>query len=431
MTKNEKEMIDCMIGFRGVYLERGEYISLDCDLGEHLKDEQQQNVIKCNDRAFKKVRVSLINDAYTTTTYSPAYKVMNPGWYIIDYIILPSTNMLFQSTIYVEMRKDGLSAIKDQLPTIFKYFERYKTGKHAYVALALKSEMAIKFMDVPYSIEPEPTFTTEVLGKFDFLSHEVVPYEEPFDWFNDAEEILKKIENQEYDPAIVFAESKSYSGESLIRLINALRDYITKYRSSNDIVVFGSAARKYAMNIPASDSTYFDKYVDWLSAESGTINPEAEMELVKGLVYRLMFGDDKTNIDNIVKNYEDMKDAYSKIASVLFDIALAYSNNRVLSNPIYANTYLMAVSSLCIIRAIEMVVDKHVSGHVKPTVIGQKIVRLNILHNAYMCDELNTVIDDMEEIYTHESLLLALSNINKSITSDDFMSRFCIDVQTG
>lgn len=420
-------MIDCIIGFKGIYLEKGEYISLDCDLSEHLKD----NVIKCNDHAFKKVKVSLVSDVYVTTTYSPAYKIVNSGWYIIDYIILPSTNMLFQSTIYIEMRKDGLSAIKDQLPTILKYFERYKTGKHAYVALALKSEMAIKFMDVPYCTEPESTFTTEVLGKFDFHSHEVVPYEEPFDWLNDAEEILKKIENQAYDPAIVFAESKSYSGESLTRLINALGDYITKYRSSNDVVTFGSAARKYAMNIPANDSTYFDKYVDWLSAGSGTINPEAEMELVKGLVYRLMFGDDKTNISNIIKNYEDMKDTYSKIASVLFDIASAYSNSRILSNPIYANTYIMAVSSLCIIRAIEMVADKHTSGNVKPTVIGQKIIRLNIPHNAYMRDELCTVISDMEDVHTHESLLLALSNINKSITSDDFMSRFCIDVQIG
>lgn len=397
-------MIDCIIGFKGAYFAEGDYISLDCKLSEHL----QLNVEKVNDRAIKKVRISLQNEILNTTTYEPAYRVIKSGWYIIDYVLLPFDNALMNSSIYLKIQDCGLyETMKSNMPKIFNYFKRHKHSKCAYIALAFKSDTIVNAV----CSEPISEHSVELLGKFDFGSQEIVPYEEPIDWCNDPEEILIKIENKEYDPAIIFAESKEYAGQSAIRLVDALSQYIEDRRFSNDTITFGAAIRKYAMNAP-TNSLYFNRYAEWLTVRSRAMNPEIEMELVKGFMYRLQFGSDNANVDKITKNYELMKEAYYKIGSVLSEIVALYSSPRILLNPIYANTYLMAINSLCIMKAIENVANSE-SPLVKSAY--HFCFTRDIIASDEIKDELDLVINDMRLGNAHESLLSALIHIKDEL----------------
>jgi hypothetical protein len=164
-------------------------------------------------------------------------------------------------------------------------------------------------------------------------------------WVYETEGILQRLENRsaypdDYEAAVLFAEVKPFREEQRTRLLIALGDYIDEHRFVEEeasLVTLCSAIRKYAMNMHESQ---FEKYANWLlPTETETLHHETEMELAKGICWRLEFEPHSWPAD------------YPHMTRVLFDLVDSYLTPRLILQKSYANTAMFGFVALYFLEA--------------------------------------------------------------------------------
>lgn len=172
----------------------------------------------------------------------------------------------------------------------------------------------------------------------------VLENEPKIDWVHEPEGILQRLENRDaypadYEAAVLFAEVKPFRGEQRTRLLDALGVYIDEGRFVEDqdsLITLCSAIRKYAMNMPESR---FEHYANWLlPTETATLHHEAEMELVKGICWRLEFEPHSWPAN------------YPLLTKTLFELVDSYLTPRLILQKSYANTAMFGMVALHVLE---------------------------------------------------------------------------------
>ena len=168
----------------------------------------------------------------------------------------------------------------------------------------------------------------------------------PPDWIDDQSGILARIESEkvgsdEFEKAILISEITDFADDTIERLLGALSVFISDHRFATDedtIILLGCAIRKYALNMAPNQ---LEGYVDWLSTgEAKTIHNRVELELVKGVLWRL--------------SYEPFKATgkFPKTLLVLHDIANVYLNRRLIFQESNVSIATQAVAALFVLSVI-------------------------------------------------------------------------------
>ena len=165
-------------------------------------------------------------------------------------------------------------------------------------------------------------------------------------WVEKSDKILGHLEDsaipeQDFNKAVLFAETAEFSTSQTERLLNVLAQFISKERFSTNketIRSLGSAIRKFAMNM---NEDGFDEYACWLApAETSYLDHIVELDLVQGVSWRLTYI--PTSIGN----------APTQLIETLQEIATQYMSPRFLVQKNYAATAVEAVVSLTLLRCL-------------------------------------------------------------------------------
>lgn len=145
---------------------------------------------------------------------------------------------------------------------------------------------------------------------------------------------------------VLFAETLAFEDGQQTRLLPHLVAFVEMHRGSSDaddLVALGSAIRKLVAYLPPSA---FDSLSDLLgSGAAETVANEAELELAKGLVYRLTWDD-------------TARPKCPRLCDDLFDLAMFHSSKRVVTSSSSAAIALNATIALAFLgddRAIKTV----------------------------------------------------------------------------
>lgn len=162
----------------------------------------------------------------------------------------------------------------------------------------------------------------------------------------DAEGLLGKINDPaatpyERETAILFAETTSFNETQRGRLLSELACAITATRFSRNrrrVTVFGSAARKYAMNM---DESRFEAYAEWLKpSKTETLSCGVELELVKGVCYRLSYVPVRRPAH------------FPELTATLAEVVHGYLSPRLILQKNYASIALQGIIALAILQAV-------------------------------------------------------------------------------
>jgi len=140
--------------------------------------------------------------------------------------------------------------------------------------------------------------------------------------------------------AIVYAESKAYSGSDLERLLSFYESWIESHRFSEDddtITVLCSAIRKFSMNMNADR---YATYVNWFTlSDSERVHHDVELELTKGTYWHLRYL--PTTPDQALRSLQQP----------LIDLASDYLKPRLMLDKNYASIAKFAVTACVLIDA--------------------------------------------------------------------------------
>ena len=175
-----------------------------------------------------------------------------------------------------------------------------------------------------------------------------VPQAEPKppEWIDDQDEIVTRLESEkvgsdEFEKAILIAEITDFADDKIERLLKALGQFVSNHRFATDddtMTLLGCAIRKYALNMPPRQLEY---YVDWLSlGETQAINNRIELELVKGVLWRISYESFPSN------------SSYPKTITALLEIAEGYLNPRLIFQESNVSIATLAVASLFVLLTI-------------------------------------------------------------------------------
>jgi hypothetical protein len=170
------------------------------------------------------------------------------------------------------------------------------------------------------------------------------PISSPPEWVRSEEEILQRLESpenaDELESAILAAEITEFDDKNIPRLLKSLEAFIATHRFTVDeeeITNLGCAIRKFAMNM---DSTQLDEYVDWLApAEAKSVHNRVELELVKGLLWRLS-----------CEPFEPAGE-YAKTKETLTDVANGYLSPRLIFQKNYVSIAICSVAALFVLHS--------------------------------------------------------------------------------
>lgn len=166
------------------------------------------------------------------------------------------------------------------------------------------------------------------------------------EWIQSPEQILQRLENAATPPegrrtAVLFAETTEFPADSIPRLLKVLSQFIGENRFTTDAemaTAVGAAIRKYAMNM--SDEQ-FDSYANWLlPSQTETLGHELELELTKGIEWRLMYEPVSAPGEHPV------------MRRVLSDLCCGYLTPRLILQKNYAATVLHGIVAVAILKAI-------------------------------------------------------------------------------
>ena len=139
--------------------------------------------------------------------------------------------------------------------------------------------------------------------------------------------------------AVLFAETASFNRSQKPEMVFRLLEFATQSRFSNSdevITAVGSAIRKLAMNMPESS---FDGYSNLLvPTETDTLSCEIELEIAKGVSWRLM----KCNIGT--------PGQYPNLEARLSDLASDYLTTRLILQKNYASIVIHAVIAVALLN---------------------------------------------------------------------------------
>ena len=113
------------------------------------------------------------------------------------------------------------------------------------------------------------------------------------DWVDNSEEVLKRLDSDSTTEddritAVLFAETMSFSGREKVMLLDGLHRFVVQRRFSENtetLTAVGSAIRKFAMNMDASDLARYGDLFDYSDTEH--LSCQVELELVKAAGWRL------------------------------------------------------------------------------------------------------------------------------------------------
>lgn len=151
-----------------------------------------------------------------------------------------------------------------------------------------------------------------------------------------ADRLLTLLESEHADAAtlVLFAESLPFDADQQSRLLPHLVAFVERNRSTTDsdeLVALGSAIRKLIAYLPLSE---FDTLSDLLgSGVDETVAKEAELELAKGIVYRLSWD-------------EADRPQCPRLCDDLYDLAMFHSSKRVVDSSSSAAIALNATIAL-------------------------------------------------------------------------------------
>lgn len=165
-------------------------------------------------------------------------------------------------------------------------------------------------------------------------------------WMGDHDEILSRLETEkvgsdEFEKAILIAEITDFADDKIESLLSSLGQFISDHRfatDEDDIVLLACAIRKYSLNMPPEA---LEEYVGWLSlGEVNSIHNRIELELVKGILWRLSYERFPSNGD------------YPKTIETLQEISAGYLNRRLIFQESNVSVAAMAVAALFVLLTI-------------------------------------------------------------------------------
>jgi|GEM_PF-1752512 len=152
----------------------------------------------------------------------------------------------------------------------------------------------------------------------------------------DPEQLLDALDAQppKLTTLILFAESLPFEADQQTRLLPHLVAFVKATRTTTDsdeLVALGSAIRKLIAYLPFSE---FDSLSDLLGS-GATVVKEAELELAKGIVYRL--------------SWDEARPECPRLCDDLFDLGMFHSSKRVVDSSSSAAIALNATIALALL----------------------------------------------------------------------------------
>jgi hypothetical protein len=173
------------------------------------------------------------------------------------------------------------------------------------------------------------------------------------------------LSHQELRRLIIEAEAIDFESEHVVPLKVVLRDFITRYRESNDpddLLSVGAAIRKYVATSKADEALpYTAQLLD--AGPRAPIPLEVELELVKMIVRKL------------TANPPEQNDALPQLGDRLWEIADTYLNPRLLTREKYGAIALNAILGLVLLRSRHVAEVLRDVSELKATWFRQSLAR--------------------------------------------------------